>query len=79
MTETKINLNSLNHYVKWTSDKILDLERQIENLKCCGNCGFLPSVSNICDRYEFGGNGLSGKFYCAKWQSDNLTREDRSK
>lgn len=48
----------------------------IEDLKCCGNCGIKPSVSNLC-RYFTRKNRAHD--ICEHWEFDLMTREDRIK
>jgi hypothetical protein len=58
------------------------LQQQIEDMKCCGNCNCREPHKNRkrvdCREYCL----LYGKFaeankYCSEWQSDSLTRKER--
>lgn len=50
--------------------KIAELEKQVEDLKCCGNC----------KNYKSGGACIENNHWnevCNNWQSDGLTRSER--
>ena len=56
-----------------------ELLRRFEDSKCCGNCNLGYSFECIqWQRYknEGGDYPIEGR-YCANWQSDGLTREER--
>lgn len=54
------------------------LKKEIENMKCCGNCcGFPTTDLDPCEHYKFGGNGSSGGYCCYRWTSDDKTRDER--
>ena len=50
---------------------IVELSKNIENMKCCGNC--LNAFQEDCPVRE----GGQSNAFCGYWQSDNLTRERR--
>lgn len=53
-----------------------DKHRQIENMKCCGNCKHIfyaeSQFCNVNELWEISGSGL-----CDEWEHDNLTRKQR--
>lgn len=58
--------------VKWGDDpyaKITALQKQVEDMACCGNC----------DKYQANCYVQFGYEYCDGWQSDGLTRAERLK
>ena len=57
-----------------------ELRKQVENLKCCGNCiNYIYDMEedhHYCNKNIFHGKRHAG--ICSNnWQSDNLTREER--
>jgi hypothetical protein len=60
--------------------KIMELEKEVERLKCCGNCKYFMYCKTdgliYCEIevYPFPIKGI-----CGKWQPDGLTREERIK
>jgi hypothetical protein len=54
--------------------KVADLQKQVADLKCCGNCRCYDG--DDCELRNF--NTSSCKC-CLNWQSDALTREQRGK
>lgn len=60
-------------------DAMIDeLEKEVENLKCCGNCcNYHFEKESHCyvnGNYDY---DKSPSDYCDNWQSDNLTRKER--
>ena len=51
-------------------DRVAELEEEIKNLRCCGNCTYF--YDNVCSKFP-----TIDVEYCDKWQSDELTAEDR--
>ena len=53
------------------------LRTEIDNLKCCGNCGIIASI--LCPKYFVGIIAENYNYWkhCYNWQSDALTRKDR--
>lgn len=68
--EKELNDTKL-YFISFVSHHEVTME-VMEDLKCCGNCK-LYSDTEICRRSN------SHFKYCDKWQSDNLTREERMK
>lgn len=62
-------------------DAMIDeLEKEVENLKCCGNCinyGYdMEEDRHYCNKHIYSGKRHAG--ICTNnWQSDNLTRKER--
>jgi hypothetical protein len=52
--------------------ELLSRLEQVENLKCCGNCGVTKDCSYMLSECDL--NQL-----CPEWESDNMTKEDRLK
>ena len=52
-----------------------ELKKKVEVLKCCHNCYNMPRSENCYPHDEWHENPRKG---CIRWQSDNLTREERS-
>jgi hypothetical protein len=69
-------VDELKWFLNNSQAKIAELEKENENLKCCGNC--VDSVDSLegtlCDFWK-------QTIYCGGyercWQSDNMTREER--
>ena len=60
--------------------KIIGLRKQVENLKCCGNClNYIYDMEedhHYCNKNIFNGKRHAG--ICSNnWQSDTMTREER--
>ncbi|MFA5340262.1 MAG: hypothetical protein WC332_00655 [Clostridia bacterium] len=65
------------------TDKVKELEaenaalkKEVEELKCCGNCRLsIEKEHLVCLK-----DGMVTSFYnvCSDWQSDNLTMEERN-
>jgi len=51
-----------------------ELEKQNENLKCCGNCKHYYEQIDMFDCEYKGANAYS---YCERWTFDDMTREER--
>lgn len=51
-------------------------EAKLKDMQCCGNCICNLTVSD-CERWLAVPNGSDGSFWCIKWQSDNMTQEER--
>ena len=49
--------------------KLVGLEKEVENLQCCGNCKKYTTNMSC--------QGMRPGSYCHDWQSDGLTRKDR--
>lgn len=62
-------LNFYIHEVWKRNPVVTELKKQVENLKCCGNCK---------DYKRIGCTGVEKEMYCDNWQSDNMTREARN-
>ena len=61
-------------YLNSAEELIAELQKQVEDLKCCGNCGHYTTYCTI------GANGMNTRWNdCCKthWQSDNLTKQER--
>lgn len=58
-----VNLNT-----KWCKE-VADLQQQLENLKCCGNCKNWK-LAELCKAKYLNG-------YCSNYQPNNLTRKER--
>ena len=55
----------------------MKLRREVEGLKCCGNCKN-NHITNIDTYCEITGEEVNSHKTCAKWKSDGLTtRRDR--
>ena len=54
------------------------LKTENDNLRCCGNCTHIEQgyEEYFCVRTRL---DVQPNHYCDKWQSDGLTREERSK
>ncbi len=61
------------------SCNICELEKEIDDLKCCGNCRLF--CDHNCPKKEYIDDEQieyqEPNSVCAKWQSDGLTRKDR--
>lgn len=55
-------------------ERIAELEKQLEDLMCCGNCTFYESGC-ICVKHNF--CSFEPAEYCDQWQTDTLARKDR--
>ena len=57
----------------------IDLQQQMEDLKCCGNCinYFCKEEVYFCSVYKNSIPHPRPNHYCPNWQSDNLTQEQR--
>lgn len=57
---------------------IINLEAQVEQLKCCGNCGVSYTTEadiTFCILHKINKKGSN---YCPSYQPDNLTKQQRS-
>lgn len=62
-----------------SADAVLG-EVPADDLKCCGNCDHRGTMDNGDDYSEWCAkrNNMSSWGYCDKWESDRLTRKDRT-
>lgn len=58
---------------------VMQLQQQIEDMKCCGNCKNYIKHDDMPRCYVDGNYDYCKKSdnVCPKWQSDNLTRKER--
>jgi hypothetical protein len=52
--------------------KIMELEKEVENLQCCGNCKHYTPRGDCRSKH-----GYAPGHYCDHWTQDGLTRKDR--
>jgi hypothetical protein len=52
--------------------KIVGLEKEVENLQCCGNCKHYTPRGDCRSKH-----GYAPGHYCDHWTQDGLTRKDR--
>jgi len=78
MTDMSVDKLLQKLYDGYESKIHAELLRRFEAMKCCGNCQW--SISRNCkdwQRYRDCGSYPALDSYCDKWQSDNLSREER--
>ena len=56
--------------------KLVGLEKEVENLQCCGNCKN-NHITNIDTYCEITGEEINGHKICSNWTPDGLTRKER--
>ena len=56
--------------------KIEVLCKQVDDLRCCGNCknNHVTSIDTYC---EISGDEINGHKICSNWTPDGLTRKER--
>ena len=52
--------------------KLVGLEKEVENLQCCGNCKHYTPRGDCRSKH-----GYAPGHYCDHWAQDGLTRKDR--
>ena len=57
--------------------QVINLEKQVESLKCCGNCIHKDTTKLM--MCEHTGLGRAVNQLCNYWQPDGLTKEERTK
>lgn len=61
---------------KSIEEKYEEVSKEVENLKCCGNCDHVW-LSEIIEKCKIDEPNFIEKNVCDNWQSDNMTREER--
>ena len=69
-------------YIYGLITKIAELEKQVADLRCCGNCVHyaydMEEDHHYCDKHIY--SGLRHQGICTNnWQSDNKTKAEREK
>jgi cell division protein FtsB len=67
--------------IKEINQQIADLQQQLENSKCCGNCinYFCKEEVYFCSVYKNSIPHPRPNHYCPNWRSDALTQEQKGK
>jgi len=80
----KINNDFNKTHLKSTEELIAELEKQVEDMKCCGNCKYLVHFNRwkiLCGfilQTKKEDKEVLPNHICYNWQSDNLTRSERN-
>lgn len=74
MSETRAK-NYMNVTIEMQNKKIKELEQQVEDMKCCGNCkNSGAEVYVICKKSGLMKNGFD---CCKNWKFDELPQKER--